>query len=75
MHLLQAGNELNMIRLWLGHASLNTTHMYVEIDMKMKREILEKSQSPELKRVEKKWQKPQILHWLDNFYENQSAIM
>jgi hypothetical protein len=32
-----------MVRLWLGHASLNTTHMYIDIDMVKKREILEKS--------------------------------
>ncbi|MCP4626267.1 MAG: tyrosine-type recombinase/integrase, partial [bacterium] len=24
MHLLQAGNEINVVSLWLGHAGLNT---------------------------------------------------
>jgi len=65
MHLLQAGNELNMVRLWLGHADLNTTHMYVEINMKMKKEIISKLQSPKLKHEKKKWQNPKILQWLD----------
>ncbi len=65
MHLLQAGNELNMVRLWLGHANLNTTHMYVEINMKMKKDILSKAQPPELKYEKKKWQKTEILAWLD----------
>jgi integrase/recombinase XerD len=65
MHLLQAGNELNVVRLWLGHASLNTTHMYIEINMEMKKEILSKASPPKLKKEKKKWQRPQILEWLD----------
>jgi site-specific recombinase XerD len=65
MHLLQAGNELNVVGLWLGHASLNTTHLYVEINMEMKKEILSKARPPKLKREVKKWQRPKILEWLD----------
>lgn len=65
MHLLQAGNELNMIRLWLGHASLNTTHMYIEINMQMKREILKTNKPPKLKSKHNSWQQPKILQWLD----------
>lgn len=65
MHLLQAGNELNVVRLWLGHVSLNTTHKYTEINMEMKKEILSKILPPKLKQEKKKWQRPQILEWLD----------
>ena len=35
-HLLQAGVDLNTIRAWLGHVSLDTTNIYAEIDMEMK---------------------------------------
>ncbi len=69
MHLLQSGNELNVVRLWLGHASLNTTHMYAEINMEMKKEILSKTQPPKLKQEVKKWQRPKILEWLDELCE------
>ena len=31
-----------MVSYWLGHADINTTHVYVEIDMEMKRRMLEK---------------------------------
>jgi integrase/recombinase XerD len=65
MHLLQAGNELNMVRLWLGHASLNTTHMYIEINMQMKRQILNTTKPPNLKPKHYSWQQPKILQWLD----------
>jgi integrase/recombinase XerD len=34
--LLEGGAELNVIRAWLGHASLETTHRYAEINMRMK---------------------------------------
>ena len=30
MHLLQSGVPFNVIALWLGHESMNTTHRYVE---------------------------------------------
>ena len=35
-HLLHAGVDLNTIRAWLGHASLDTTNIYAEIDLEMK---------------------------------------
>lgn len=69
MHLLQSGNELNVVRLWLGHADLNTTHMYVDINMEMKKEILAKAQPPGLKHEVVKWRKPKILDWLDRLCE------
>ncbi|MBI2806049.1 MAG: tyrosine-type recombinase/integrase [Planctomycetes bacterium] len=41
MHLLQSGVEVNVIRSWLGHASITTTNRYIEIDLAMKRKALE----------------------------------
>ena len=35
-HLLRAGVDINTIRAWLGHVSLNTTNVYTEIDLEMK---------------------------------------
>ena len=69
MHLLQAGNDLNVVKLWLGHADLNTAHMYADINIEMKKEILAKAQPPELKQEAPKWKNPQILDWLDNLSE------
>jgi len=39
-HLLQAGVDINTIRAWLGHESINTTNIYAEVNMKMKVEAL-----------------------------------
>jgi len=41
VHLLQAGVELNLIRSWLGHVSLETTQRYAEIDLEQKRRALD----------------------------------
>ena len=35
-HLLRSGVDLNTIRAWLGHASLDTTTVYAEIDLATK---------------------------------------
>ena len=42
MHLLQAGVDIAVIALWLGHASLETTHAYLEADLATKERALEK---------------------------------
>jgi site-specific recombinase XerD len=42
MHLLQSGVDITVIALWLGHESLETTHIYIEADLQMKQKALEK---------------------------------
>src|ERR1035438_1422523 len=46
VHLLEAGAEVNVIRAWLGHASLETTNRYAEITLRTKRAALEKCVVP-----------------------------
>jgi integrase len=43
MGLLQAGVDLTVIRNWLGHVNLETTHLYLEADLAMKERALEQS--------------------------------
>jgi len=40
VHLLKAGVDLSTIAHWLGHASINTTHKYLTMDMEAKRAAL-----------------------------------
>jgi len=35
-----AGVDINTIRAWLGHVSLDTTNIYVEVDLEMKAKAL-----------------------------------
>lgn len=46
MHLLQSGVPFNVIALWLGHESANTTHRYVEADLAMKEKALARLEAP-----------------------------
>ena len=49
MHLLQSGVPFNVIALWLGHESTNTTHRYVEADLEMKKKALARLEAPATK--------------------------
>jgi integrase/recombinase XerD len=39
-HLLQAGVDISVIALWLGHESIDTTHIYMEANLAHKEEAL-----------------------------------
>jgi integrase len=49
MHLLQSRVPFNVIALWLGHESTNTTHRYVEADIAMKEKALARLDAPDTK--------------------------
>ena len=63
-HLLRAGVDINTIRAWLGHVSLETTNRYAEADLEMKAKALatcavtEPSQTPDCKAT---WRKDRDL--------------
>ena len=43
VHLLQAGVDLSVIALWLGHESLESTQAYMSSDLTQEIKILEKT--------------------------------
>jgi len=43
MRLLQAGNDISMIALWLGHESIETTQIYIHADLALKEKALERT--------------------------------
>jgi site-specific recombinase XerD len=49
MHLLQAGVDISVIALWLGHESPVTTHHYVQADLAMKERAMAKLHEPDAK--------------------------
>lgn len=57
-HLLQAGVDINTIRAWLGHVSINTTNIYAEVDLEMKARALAHCEIVENQK--------QPTHWRDN---------
>lgn len=50
MHLLQSGVAHELISLWLGHGSPETTHGYIEADLEMKRRTLAALHPPRSRR-------------------------
>ena len=45
-YLLEAGVEVNVIRAWLGHVSLDTTNRYAEVNIRAKEAALQVCQPP-----------------------------
>jgi len=57
--------DINTIRAWLGHVSLNTTNVYAEIDLEMKTKALEKCRVTEDPKTTRRWrQAPQLMEFL-----------
>lgn len=55
VHLLRAGVDINTIRAWLGHVSLDTTNIYAEVDLEMKAKALAHCEIPGLASTRKPW--------------------
>jgi integrase/recombinase XerD len=63
VHLLRAGVDINTIRAWLGHVSLDTTNIYAEVDLEMKAKALSECSIPDTPR--KSWhQQPGLMAFL-----------
>jgi integrase/recombinase XerD len=64
VHLLRAGVDINTIRAWLGHVSLDTTHIYAEVDLEMKAKALASVDITGLKDPPKERTPPSLLAFL-----------
>jgi site-specific recombinase XerD len=51
VHLLRAGVDINVIKSWLGHADVETTSGYLDLDLDKKREALEQFLKLDLERL------------------------
>jgi len=54
-HLLRAGVDINTVRAWLGHVSLDTTNIYAEIDLEMKAQALAKCEITDAAEPKRHW--------------------
>jgi len=55
VHLLRAGVDINTIRAWLGHVSIDTTNIYAEVDLEMKARALAKCDVGETGQPKHRW--------------------
>lgn len=64
-HLLRAGVDINTIRAWLGHVSVDTTNIYAETDLSIKTKALAACDPGSPAKL--KWrQDPGLMHFLKN---------
>jgi len=64
-HLLRSGVDINTIRGWLGHVSLDTTNIYAEVDLEMKAKALAKCTLADDVKPLKRWrEQPDLMHFL-----------
>ncbi len=64
-HLLRSGVDINTVRAWLGHVSLNTTNIYAEIDLETKAIALAKCEVTDQIGSKKRWREdPNLMAFL-----------
>jgi site-specific recombinase XerD len=63
-HLLQAGVDVAVIALWLGHESINTTRVYLEVDLATKEKALNTLSFPAISKQKKFKPSSKILEYL-----------
>lgn len=60
-----AGVDINTIRGWLGHVSLQTTNIYAEVDFETKAKALAKCEAPNVNSSAKRWrEQPALMEFL-----------
>lgn len=65
VHLLRAGVDINTIRAWLGHVSLDTTNIYAEVDLEMKARALAHCEILSERQQNRNWkQSPDLMDFL-----------
>ena len=64
-HLLSSGVDINTVRAWLGHASLDTTNVYAEIDLEGKAQALARCDVSNEREPKKRWvANPDLMQFL-----------
>lgn len=66
LHLIESGNDITIVKDWLGHADLKTTIQYVEVSIQRKQEALEKLPAPTTNNQPEapRWKQPAIMDFL-----------
>lgn len=66
-HLLRAGVDINTIRAWLGHVSIDTTNVYADVDLEMKAKALAACDTGSPTSPKRLWRNnPGVMEFLQN---------
>lgn len=69
LHMIQSNVDISVVKEWLGHASIKTTSLYVEINIEMKRITLADFPPPASSKTASErpnWRKPSVMEFLVN---------
>jgi site-specific recombinase XerD len=72
VHLLQGGAEMNTIKAWLGHSSVESVEVYLGLDLRKKRDVLDRLITPEFgkliakKNIESTKDNHSFTQWLES---------
>jgi len=68
LHLLEAENDIMIVKDWLGHADLRTTNRYMEVSIERKRAALAKMPPPgdTAPPEQPNWKQPELITFLSN---------
>ena len=65
-HLVEAGVDINTVRAWMGHSSIETTNVYVEISMEAKVKAMEAGLSVKGRKRSRRWRDDKkLMNFLD----------
>ncbi len=66
LHLVEAGNDITIVKEWLGHADLKTTSQYIEVSIERKRKAMEQFPPPgnSAQPQSPVWKQPALLDFL-----------
>jgi len=66
LHLIEADNDIEIVKEWLGHADLKTTSAYLEVSLQRKRNALEKVPPPSggEPAEQPQWKQPKLMAFL-----------
>lgn len=69
LHLIEANNDIFIVKDWLGHADIKTASQYVEVSIERKRKAIEKLPPPDGGRAPEtqQWKQPDILKFLNQY--------
>jgi site-specific recombinase XerD len=68
LHFIEAGNDLAVVKSWLGHADIKTTNAYLEVSLQRKRDALEKVPPPSTGEPaeQPQWKQPKLMAFLSD---------
>jgi integrase/recombinase XerD len=76
LHLIESGNDISVVKDWLGHADIRTTSLYLEVSIERKRRALEKMPPLSERGIPEtaRWQQPELLRFLTKLSKKEHYV-